>query len=307
MNIAVFGAGGVGGYFGAKLALAGNDVTFIARGRHLAAIRENGLRIESGIGAMHVRHAQAVDNAATIAPVDVVMFCVKLWDVESAAAQVGPLIEGNGVVIPFQNGLDSPEILKRVLGPKKVLGGVAYIAATISGPGVIAHTGTMARLRVGAFPDGPADRAEAFAAACRAAGIDIEVSPDIRRALWEKFCFLAALSGTTCLVRDALGVVRSDPDLRATFEAAVREAFDAGRANRVALPDDYVAKQLAALDALPAEMKSSMLHDLAAGRRLEAPWLSGAVVRLAREAGLEAPVSRTLYAALKPYLNGAAG
>jgi 2-dehydropantoate 2-reductase len=300
------GTGGVGGFFGARLALAGHDVTFIARGRHLAAIRERGLRVESATSPVHVEHAQATDDPSTLAPVDAVMFCVKLWDVESAAQQIRPLVAAGGVAIPFQNGLDSPEVLKRVLGPQHVLGGVAYIAATIREPGVIAHTGTMARLRVGAFPDGPGERAEAFAAACRAAGIEIEVSEDIRRALWEKFCFLAAMSGCTCLARQPIGVVRADPDLRATFEAAVREAWGVGRAKGVSLPDDYVARQLAAIDALPAEMKSSMLHDLTAGRRLEAPWLSGAVVRLAQEAGAPAPVSRTLFAAVKPYVGGAA-
>jgi 2-dehydropantoate 2-reductase len=305
MRIAVFGSGGVGGFFGAKLALAGNDVTFIARGRHLAAIREKGLRAESGTSPMHVANAQAIDDPSRIPPVDVVMFCVKLWDVESAAAQVKPLVASGGVVIPFQNGLDSPEILMRVLGPQKVLGGVAYIAATIREPGVIAHTGTMAKLRVGAFPSGPAERATEFAATCRAAGIDIELSADIRHALWEKFCMLAAMSGCTCLARQPIGVVRSDPELRATFQRAIEEAWTVGRAMDVPLADDYVAKQVAWADALPADMRSSMLQDLIAGRRLEAPWLSGAVVRLAAQADLDAPVSRTLYAAVKPYVNGA--
>jgi 2-dehydropantoate 2-reductase len=305
MRIAVMGTGGVGGFFGAKLALAGNDVTFIARGRHLAAIRERGLRVESGTGPMHVKEAQATDDPASLPPVDVVMFCVKLWDVESAAAQIKPLVARGGVVIPFQNGLDSPEVLRRVLGPDRMLGGVAYIAGTIREPGVIAHTGTMAKLHVGAFPGGPAARADAFASACRGAGIDIEVSPDIRRALWEKFCFLAAFAGCTCLARQPIGAIRTDPDLRATFEAAVREAWQVGRALGVPLADDYVAKCMAAIDALPAEMKASMLHDLTAGRPLEAPWLSGAVARMATSAGIDAPVSRTLYAAVKPYLNGA--
>jgi 2-dehydropantoate 2-reductase len=304
MRIAVFGTGGVGGFFGAKLALAGNDVVFVARGRHLAAIREAGLRVESSTGPMHVRNAQATDDPSSVPPVDVVMFCVKLGDVENAAAQTKPLVATGGVVIPFQNGLDSPEILKRVLGPQKVLGGVAYIAATIREPGVIAHTGTMARLRVGPFPGGSAERAARFAETCRAAGFDVDVSADIRPALWEKFCMLAAMSGCTCLARQPIGVVRSDPELRATFQAAIAEAWTVGRAMGIALADDYVAKQMAWADTLPADMRSSMLQDLTAGRRLEAPWLSGAVVRLAAESGLDAPVSGTLYAAVKPYLNG---
>ena len=305
MRIAVMGAGGVGGFFGARLAAAGNDVAFIARGRHLDAIRNSGLRVESANGALHVANAQATDRPEQVQNADVVMFCVKLWDVESAAHDIVPLLGDRGVVIPFQNGLESPEILKRVVGPARVLGGVAYIAATIREPGVIAHTGTMARLRVGAFPGGPVDAANAFAAVCRAAKIDVDVSQDIRRALWEKFCFLAAFAGCTCAARQPIGAVRADPDLRATFEAAVREAWTVGCATGVPLADDYVKAQLAAVDALPAEMKASMLHDLEAGRRLEAPWLSGAVVRMAAQTGIEAPVSRTLYAAVKPYLNGA--
>jgi 2-dehydropantoate 2-reductase len=306
MRIAVMGTGGVGGYFGAKLAQAGNDVTFVARGGHLAALREHGLKIESGVAPCHLANVHATDDPGGIAPVDVVMFCVKLWDVEQAAMRVEPLVSTAGVVIPFQNGLAAPEILERVLGPARVLGGVAYIAATIRAPGVIAHTGTMARLRVGAFPGGPVERATQFADACRVAGIDIEVSADIRRALWEKFCFLSALSGCTSVARQPVGGIRGDPDLRATFEAAVREAWNVGRALGVPLADDYVAAQLKALDGLPAEMRSSMQNDLAGGRRLEAPWLSGAVAALAKNAGLAAPVSGVLYAALKPYVAGAA-
>ena len=305
MRIVVMGAGGVGGFFGAKLALAGNDVTFVARGRHLEAIRANGLRVESGTAAMHVANARATDTIGDVPRPDVVMFCVKLWDVEAAAQQIAPLLGESGVVIPFQNGLASHEVLNRVVGPDHVLGGVAYIAATIREPGVVAHTGTMARLRVGAFPGGPAARATEFAAACKDAKIDVEVSPDIRRALWEKFCFLAAFAGCTCLARQPIGAVRADPDLRATFEGAVQEAWSIGRASGVPLADDYVKAQLTAVDMLPAEMKASMLHDLEAGRRLEAPWLSGAVVQMAAEAGLIAPISRALYAAVKPYLNGA--
>ena len=306
MRIAVMGTGGVGGYFGAKLAAAGNDVTFIARGAHLAALREHGLRIESGTSPLHLTDVQATDNPKSVAPVDIVMFCVKLWDVEQAASQIESLVSTGGAAIPFQNGLVAPEVLGRVLGPAHVLGGVAYIAATIREPGVIAHTGTMARLRVGAFPGGPVERATQFADACRAAGIDVEVSADVRRALWEKFCFLSALSGCTSVARQPVGGIRSDPDLRATFEAAVREAWTVGRAQGVLLADDFVAAQLKALDALPAEMRSSMQNDLAGGRRLEAPWLSGAVVALAKDAGIAAPVSGVLYAALKPYVAGAA-
>jgi 2-dehydropantoate 2-reductase len=305
MRIAVIGAGGVGGYFGARLAQAGHDVAFVARGAHLAAIREHGLGIESARGNATIRNAPATDDPATLDPCDVIMFCVKLWDVESAAGQIAPLAAKGGVVIPFQNGLASHAILARALGAAHVLGGVAYIGATVRAPGVIAHTGTMARLRIGAFPGGPADRAAGFVDACIQAGIDAELSADIERALWEKFCFLSAFSGCTCLIRRPIGAVRSDPDVRAIFESAIREGWAVGRKRGVALADDYVAQQLSASDALPEDMNSSMLNDLNAGNRLEAPWLSGAVARMAGESGLPAPVSATLFAAVKPYVNGA--
>ena len=304
MKIAVIGAGGVGGYFGARLARGGHDVTFVARGRHLAAIRERGLAIESALGDATVR-CPATDDLSALGPVDVAMLCVKLWDVEATAPKLAGIVSNGGVVIPFQNGVESADRVAAALGASHVLGGVAYIAATIRAPGVIAHTGTMARLRVGAFPGGPDDRAAAFADACRSAGIEVEHVPDIRRALWEKFVFLASFSGITSAARVPIGVVRADPDLRAAFESAVREAWAIGRTRGLALADDYVARQLAFLDGLPADMRSSMQNDLAAGNRLEAPWLSGAVARMAAESGLPAPVSATLYAAMKPWVDGA--
>jgi 2-dehydropantoate 2-reductase len=304
MRIAVIGAGGVGGYFGARLAQAGNDVAFIARGAHLAAMRAHGLRIESPRGDATIAGVTATDDPASLAPCDVVMVCVKLWDVENAARQALPLLAGGGVMIPFENGVDAPAVLLRVAGPAHVLGGIAYIAASIRAPGVIAHTGMMARLVVGAFDGGNTAAAAEFASTCTAAGFDCEVSADIRRALWEKFGFLTGMAGCTSLVRQPLGFVRSDPDVRRTFEAAVREVWTVGRAQGVRLADDYVDRQLGFLDSLPSEMRSSMLNDLVAGNRLEAPWLTGAVVRMAAEALVAAPVCGTLFAAMKPYING---
>jgi 2-dehydropantoate 2-reductase len=305
MRIAVMGAGGVGGYFGAKLAKAGHDVAFIARGAHLAAMRAKGLRVESGGGDIVLPQVVATDDPSSLAPADVVMFCVKLWDVETAASQIAPLVARDGVVIPFQNGIDSHAILQRVLGPSRVLGGVAYIAAAILAPGVIVHTGSMARLRVGAFGDALAGRAKAFVHACEQAGIDAELAPDILRALWEKFAFLSALSGVTALSRQPVGFIRDDPDLRAAFEAAMKEAIALARAENVTLSDDFLSRQLRALDGLPAKMRSSMQNDLLGGHRLEAPWLCGRVAGSSAKAGIAAPVNATLYAGLKPYLDGA--
>ncbi|HET8876635.1 MAG TPA: 2-dehydropantoate 2-reductase [Casimicrobiaceae bacterium] len=305
MRIAIFGTGGVGGYFGAKLARGGNDVAFVARGAHLAAMRANGLRVESAGGDIVVPKVVATDDPSSLAPVDAVMFCVKLWDVEEAARHMAPLLAPGGVVIPFQNGIDSPGILRRVVGDAHVLGGVAYIAAAIGAPGVIVHTGSMARLRIGAFDARLTDRARAFVHDCTAAGIAAEFADDITRAIWEKFVFLGALSGLTCLARQPLGVVRGDAELRATFEAAVRETIAVATTKGVEFPQDFPDRQLRALDGLPAEMRSSMLGDLVAGHRLEAPWLCGRVAALAAEAGIAAPVNATIYAGLKPYVDGA--
>lgn len=306
MKLLVLGAGGVGGYFGAKLAQSGHDVAFIARGRHLAAIREQGLHVISANGDMHVAQPTVTLDPATLPPVDVVLFAVKLWDTEQAAEQVRPLVATGGIVVPFQNGVESIERIGAVLGPERVMGGVAYIAATIAEPGVIAHTGTMARLRFGAVFPAQQSAAEALVAASQRAGIDVMLVADIRRALWEKFVFLASLSGLTSIARQPLGVLRSDPDSRATFEAAMREVWTLGRARDIALDDDFIAQQMKFLDGLPHEMTSSMHKDLIAGNRLEAPWLSGAVARMANEIGVAAPVHATIHAALKSHCAGAA-
>lgn len=305
MRIAVMGAGGVGGYFGAKLAKAGEEVAFIARGRHLAAMRERGLTVKSGSGDIRLEKPTASDGPATLGRADVVLFAVKLWDTEPAAEAIRPLLAGGGVVIPFQNGVESIERIGAVVGAQHVMGGVAYIAATIAEPGVIAHTGQMARLRFGPVLREQEGAARRLLDACRGAAIDAELVADIRRALWEKFAFLAPMSGVTCATRQSIGVIRADSDLRAVLEAAIRETVGVAHARGVALPDAFAEQQMAFADGLPAEMKSSMLNDLVAGNRLEAPWLSGAVARMAKEAGLVAPVNATLYAAVKPFCDGA--
>jgi 2-dehydropantoate 2-reductase len=297
LKIAIYGSGGVGGYFGARLAKAGIDVHVLARGAHLAAMREKGLRVQSGGGDIHLAKPNVHERPEAIGPADVVMFAVKLADVESAAQQLQPLLHERTVVIPFQNGVESPEILKKAIGEKHVVPGVAYIATSITSPGVVTHTGTMQRLQAGRG-------AEAFVAACKAAGINAELAEDIDRARWEKFVFLAALSGVTSLSRQPVGFCRADPELRATFEAAMTETWRLGRKRGVRLPDDFIAERMKVLDTLHADMKTSMQHDLEAGKPLEAPWLCGAVARMSAELGLDAPVNRTLYAALKPFLNG---
>lgn len=303
MRIAAIGAGGVGGYFGARLQQAGEEVHFLARGRHLQAIRAHGLKLESPLGSATLK-VQVHERADEIGPVDVVLFAVKLWDTEAAAESIRPLLAGGGVAIPFQNGVESIDRLRKILGPKPVMGGAAYIASRISAPGVIEHIGQMQRLQFGALLPEQRPLAEKLLASCKKAGINAELSDDIVRNIWEKFVFLVAVSSATAAARAPLGVVRSDPDLRRLFEQAMRETWTLGRKRGIKLADDFVETRMKFMETLPAEMKASMAHDLDAGGRLEAPWLCGAVARMAREAGLEAPVNATVFAALKPYVDG---
>jgi 2-dehydropantoate 2-reductase len=305
MQIAVMGAGGVGGYFGGRLAQAGHDVSFVARGAHLAAMKARGLTLKSPLGDATVK-VRATEDPAELGRADVVLFAVKLWDTESAAEQIRPLVASGGVVIPFQNGVESIERVGKVLGPERAMGGAAYIASRIGEPGVIVQTGTMARLRFGPVLPSQNSVAEAFLAACKDAKIEAELTDDIVRVLWEKFVLLVSVSATTTVARSSVGVVRGDPDLRWLLETCMRETWALGRKRGVALADEFVAQTLKFVDGLPAEMRASMAADLEAGGRLEAPWLSGAVARMSRDAGLEAPANRAVFAALKPYVDGRA-
>ena len=305
MKVLVMGAGGVGGYFGARLQQGGHEVVFVARGRHLEAIRKAGLRVESALGNAELE-VKATSDPAEAGVVDVVLFCVKLWDTEGAAEQIRPAVGPRTIVIPFQNGVESIDRLRKILPPASVIGGSAYIGTRIGAPGVIEHTGTMARIRFGVLTPEQRPAAERFLEACRKASINAELSEDIVSVNWEKFVFLVALSSATAVARAPIGTVRADPDLRWLFEEAMRETYRLARARGANLPDDFVEKQLAFAETLPAEMRASLLHDLEAGGRLEAPWLCGAVARMSAEAGLEAPVNRAVYAALKPFVGGTA-
>ena len=301
------GAGGVGGYFGARLQQAGHDVVFFARGKHLAALKENGLTLKSPHGSAQLK-VQVFERAADAGgTVDVVMFAVKLWDTESAAELLRPVVGPKTLVIPFQNGVESVERLRKIFGEEKVLGGSAYIATRIAAPGVIEHIGQMAGLEFGALVPSQRAAAAAFHGACQGAGINAKLADDIQRVIWQKFIFLVAVSGCTASARVPLGVVRADPDLRWMFEQAMRETYRLARARGVDVPEDYVGGRVAFLDTLPAEMRASMAHDLEAGNRLEAPWLCGAVAKMSAEAGIDAPVNRAIYAALKPFVNGSQG
>ena len=297
------GAGGVGGYFGARLQQAGHDVAFFARGRHLQAIKEKGLTIESAHGNAQLE-VKAYEDPREAGVVDVALFAVKLWDTETAAERLKPIVGEHTAVIPFQNGVESIERLRRFFSEKNVLGGSAYIGTRIRAPGVIEHSGQMARLQFGPLLPAQRKMAEAFLDACRGASIQAEMADDIVKANWEKFVFLVGLSSATAVARAPIGVVRADADLRWLLEQAMRETWQVGRARGVKLADDFVEQRLTFADGLHADMKASLLHDLENGGKLEAPWLCGAVARMARDAGLDAPVNRAVYAALKPYLNG---
>jgi len=303
MKIAAMGAGGVGGYFGARLQQAGHDVTFFARGRHLEAIRTNGLKVESPHGNACLK-VRVLEDPREANVVDVVLFAVKLWDTETAAERLRPVVGPETAIIPFQNGVESIARLRKVFPEKAVLGGSAYIATRVKSPGVIEHTGEMSRLQFGPVLPSQKDKAVAFLAACREAKINAEIPDDIVRANWEKFVFLVAVSSATAVARAPLGVVRSDPDLRWLFEQAMRETWRLGRARGVALADDFVEARVKFADGLHADMKASLAHDLENRGRLEAPWLCGAVASMSEEAGLDAPVNRAVYAALKPYIDG---
>lgn len=304
MRIAIMGSGGVGGYFGARLAQAGEDVCFVARGAHLAAMREHGLRVESARGDTHLARPNVTDDPAGLGTADVVLVGVKLWDTEAAARAIAPLVGPDTAVVSFQNGVQKDEILREVLGEAPVMGGVAYIAATIDRPGVIAHTGTMQRLVFGEYDGSRSPRAEALLAACERAGIDAELSTDIRRELWQKFVFLVAFSGTTSVIRRPIGPIRAHPQTRALFLDAMDEAIAVGRAEGVDLPADFAENRLTFADSLPAEMTSSMHHDLERGNRLELPWLSGDVVRRGKVAGIPTPVNRVISDVLTLYAQG---
>ena len=307
MRIAVIGAGGVGGAFGAALAKAGADVTFVARGAHLAAMREKGLRVEGGRGETHLVPTQATDDPASIGVVDLVLFCVKLWDVESAGAAIRPLIGPQTAVIPLQNGIDASERLAPILGETAVMGGVAMISATIAEPGVIRQTGSFMRLIFGELDGRITQRGQAFLALCQRAGFDATLSDAIQTELWLKFILLASNASITALTRQPLGKLREDADILPYFTAAFQEVADVGRARGIKLPADAVQRGVTMVANAPPAMMASMAVDLIRGNRIELPWLSGKVVQLGRELGVPTPVHAMLYAMLKPYVDGAPG
>jgi 2-dehydropantoate 2-reductase len=304
MRIAVVGAGGVGGGFGAALAKAGADVSFIARGAHLAAMKGEGLKVQSPRGDIHLAPTHATDNPAEIGKVDVVLFCVKLWDVESAGQHIAPLIGPGTAVIPLQNGIDAAERLIPILGPGAVMGGVAQISASITAPGVIQQVGTFMRMIFGELDGAPSKRAADFLELCLKAGFEATLSERILTDLWMKFILLASNASMMAATRQPIGKLRDDPDLRPFFLAAYKEVVDVGRAKGVALPTDAVDQIVGFTSHMPPAMKASMALDLDRGNRLELPWLGGKVVELGRALGVPTPTHSMMAAMLKPYIMG---
>lgn len=306
MKIVVVGAGGVGGYFGARLAADGNEVTFVARGAHAEAMRRDGLKLLSPLGDLLIRPVRLLADPLATGLVDIVLLSVKMYDLEAAAELIRPLLQIDTAVVPLQNGVEAVELLGRRLGRRYVCGGIAYISAAIEAPGVVRHAGGAARLVLGELAPSDSWRLETLQAACTGAGIEAELAPDITLELWRKLIFLAPFAAATCLARAPIGVVRADAERWQAFRAMVEEAVAVACARGVRLPADTTAERIAFTQALPAAMCSSMLHDLEAGRRLELDWLTGAVVRLGREAGVATPASEAAYAALQPFAAGTA-
>lgn len=293
MRIAIMGSGGLGGYFGARLAHGGADVHFIARGKHLQAMRADGLRIE-GPTPIHVPRVSATDKPGEVGVADVVMVCVKLWDTESALEQIRPMVGPGTTLVSFQNGVLKDQVLKTAYGNAHIMGGVGYVATTIDRPGVIRQTGPMQRLLFGEFDGSRSPRGEALLAACLAGGINAELSEHILREIWQKYVFLVGLSGTTTTMRRTIGPIRENPQTRAFLLDVMREVVAVGRAQGVDLAEDYAEVRLKLADDVSPDMTSSMHHDLERGNRLEVRWLAGGVVELGRAKGVPTPLNRAI-------------
>ena len=301
----MMGSGGVGGFFGGRLAHVGYDVSFIARGAHLAAMRAHGLTIENEAqGNIHIPKVRVSDDPATLGKADLVIVSVKLWDTEVAARAIGPLLGPGTGVLSLQNGVIKDDILRKELGDAPVMGGIGYVATRISKPGTIHQTGTMQRVVLGEYDGRISARAQYLHEALLAAGVKSELSADVRKTIWEKYSFLVGLSGATTTMRLPLGPIRANPQSRAFFAQLIRETVAVGRAHGVALPEDFADTRLAFADSLPDDMTSSMHHDLEAGNKLEVNWLSGGVVKLGKEKGIPTPANSAVCDILAPHAEG---
>ena len=303
MKIAVMGAGGIGCVYGAALADAGNDVCFITRGPHLAAMQKDGLRVV-GTRDFNIDPVNATDMPSSNGPVDVVLSTVKLWAVPETAAKLAPLLNQETAVVTLQNGVEAATMVSEVIGAQHVMGGTAEISAAIEKPGVVRLNSAYTRLRFGELDGSRSNRGLAFEAACIGAGLEAELSSNIEKALWEKFMLLVPISGLTSVTRSTFGAICADPDTRALIKDCIREVIAVATAKGVAVEPDAFEKTLSLVDATPPQGRASMAVDLDLGKRLELPWLSGAVVRLGRELDVPTPVNTFINAALKIHQDG---
>ncbi len=305
MRAVVVGAGGTGGYFGGLLARAGHDFTFIARGAHLEALRTRGLTVESRLAGTFTLPVRATDDPGELGPVDLILFCVKTYDTDAAAESIRPLIHPETMLLSLQNGVDNEERIARAAGRSSGIGAAAYVVSAIKGPGVVAQTAGPGRIVLGELGGGASARTEQLRDVLQEAGIAADLHPDIRVVLWQKFLFICAFSGVTTLTRLPIGAVLADPATHALFRGASEEVEAAARACGIDPPADCVEQALATAAAAEPWASSSLYRDLAGGRRLELESLNGEVVRRGREHGIETPLNFAIYAALRPYVDGA--
>ncbi|MES2959562.1 MAG: 2-dehydropantoate 2-reductase [Pseudomonadota bacterium] len=298
------GAGAVGGYFGGLLSAAGHAVTFIARGAHLAAMREHGLVLETPQGRRTVTRARFVEEPSEAGPCDVVLFAVKAYDIETAAAPLKPLVDGGACVVSVLNGVDHQDRIASVVGAGSVLGGLAMVSGVIVGPGHIRYTSDMSGLRFGEADGAMSKRAMAFQDACAGAGFSADLVSDVRAAQWAKFVGLATNAALTSLFRLPAGFIYHDPEIIPMATRAFGEVAAVARAEGVELPADIVPRALVLHQSFPKAMYASMYHDLIKGRPLELDSFSGHVLRRGRSLGVATPLHEMAWLALKPYLHG---
>lgn len=308
MRIAIYGTGGVGGYFGGRLAQVGEEVAFIARGEHLRALQRDGLRVESIAGDFHIDPVQATDNPADIGPVDVVLVAVKTWQLPEVAEAMGPLVGPETIIVPLLNGVEAPGILAAVHGEEHVAGGLCSLITSIGGPGLIRHEGAPPRIAFGRLDGRPAARLEALLGALsRAQGVTAEIAEDVEAAMWRKFLMITTFSGVGAVTRAPVGVMRSLPETRALLQESLREIYDVALARNVALTPEAMEWAMGFMDALPPTATASMQRDILEGRPSELEAQNGAVVRLGAEAGVETPLNRFIYYSLLPQERKARG
>lgn len=300
VSIAVYGAGGVGAYFGGRLAQSGADVSLIARGEHLEALRSSGLRVESVHGDFEV-DLEATDDPADIGPVDYVLVCVKSFDTPDVAANLDPLVGEGTTVLSLQNGVDNEEVLAEAVGDDRVLGGLCYILSTIKAPGVVEHVGGAARITFGELDGSVTDRTERFRDLCERAGVDVVLSEDVRVDMWEKFAFIIAHAGMTAAVRLPLGEIRDSEASWAMYERLMREVETVAAAEGAPLPEDAVGGWLDSMEGFDDDAYSSLHYDMTHGKRMELDALHGTVVDLAAEHALDVPACEAVYAILEPW------